>query len=237
MKRFLFSVSFVVVTFVASAQGKNSHFILTLNGGITAPSGNFAKSDYADQKSGFAGAGGHFNLTGTYFICPHFGITGLVGYSAFSAKGSQSLADGYKEDSGTDSTTLYAKGKNYSVSFLAGPVYRLDVTKKLSVDLRVLAGYVNTHLAGFQIFYEDYTTNAMSQEKSSGGGFGLQGGVAVGYRLGKRLGAQVNADYFTSKPEIGIHYNNFVVNSGRRLKTYKEAISGINATAGLTYTF
>jgi len=94
---------------------------------------------------------------------------------------------GYKEDSGTDSTTLYAKGTNHSLSFLIGPVYRIDAGKKLFIDIRALVGYVHTHLTGFQIFYEDYTTNSMAQKESSGGGLGFQGGLAVGYYLTKKI--------------------------------------------------
>lgn len=208
---------------------------VSVNGGIASPMGNFSKSDYSNEKSGFAKTGGNFNITGTWFLTKHFGIGALVGYSKFGYKGSQSLSDGYKEDSGTDSTTLYLKGSNHSWSFLAGPYYRIDASKKITVTARVLAGYTQTQLAGFQIFYEDYLDNAMSQREASGGAFGLQAGLGVQYHLSKKLSVQVNGDYFTSKPDIAIHYDNFVVNSGRRLSRYNESISGIHATAGIAY--
>lgn len=235
MKKIIFTITMFGCGFAALAQKSTSKFILSINGGIASPVGNFAKGDYADEKSGFAKTGPHFNLAGTYYLNKNWGVGMLVGYSQFCYKGSQSLSDGYKEDSGTDSTTLYQKGTNHSLSILIGPYYRLDAGKKISIDIRLLGGYVNTHLAGFQIFYEDYTDNAMTQKESSAGAFGIQAGVGVQYHITNNLSVQINGDYFTSKPDIPINYENFVVNSGRRLSSYNESISGINATIGFAY--
>jgi hypothetical protein len=218
------------------AQQYVPKFTLSLNGGSSIPTGNFAKSNYADETSGYAGTGPHFDLTGTYYFKKNFGILFLAGYSGFSTNGTQSLSDGYKEDSGTDSTTLYSKGSNYSISFLIGPTYRITMGEKFFVDARALVGYVNSHLAGFQVFYEDYTTNSMMQNESSAGAFGFQGGLGIGYQISKQWAVQVNGDYFTSSPEFNITYDNFVVNSGRRLSTYHQPISGFNVTIGLSYS-
>ena len=139
MKRLCIILVAFISALTATAQKKKS-FILSLNGGIGAPTGSFGKGDYADESSGFAKLGAHFNITGTYYLSKHFGIGALIGYSKFGNKGTQSLADGYKEDSGTDSTTLFQKGSNHSLSFLAGPWYRIDAGKKLSFDVHVLGG-------------------------------------------------------------------------------------------------
>ena len=218
------------------AQQPIPTFTIGLNGGASIPTGNFAKGDYADETSGYAKTGGQFNLTATYHLPQNFGITLLLGYSSFGHKGTQSLADGYKEDSGTDSTTLYSKGSNYSVSFLIGPTYRFHPGKKLFIDARLLAGYVNTHMSGFQIFYEDYTTNSMTQNAASSGAFGFQGGIGIGYQISKSWAVQVNGDYFTSKPKFNITYDDFGVNSGRKLTTYDQPVSGLNVTVGLSYS-
>lgn len=240
MKRFCILLAVFIGGLTAAAQKKETTppthpFILSINGGAGIPTGSFGKGNYSDERSGFAKTGAHFNITGTYYLNRHFGIGALIGYSKFGYKGAQSLSDGYKEDSGTDSTTLYKKGSNHSLSFLAGPYYRLDVCKKLSLDVHVLGGYTHTNLAGFQIFYEDYTDNAMTQREASGGAFGLQAGIGIHYAITSRLSVQANGDYFTSKPNIPISYDNFIVNSGRRLSSYNSAISGINATVGISY--
>jgi len=226
----------LLTTFVAVLTASAQHFTVSLNGGAAIPTGNFSKGDYANEASGFAKTGGHFNITGTYFINKHFGIGALAGYTRFGFKGAQSLSDGYKEDSGTDSTTLYTKGSNHAWTFLVGPYYKIDAGKKLIVTLRALGGYTRTHLAGFQVFYEDYTDNAMSQREASGGAFGWQAGLGLAYRITPKLSVQLNGDYFMSKPDINIRYDDFIVNSGRRLSSYNESIGGITATIGVAYT-
>ncbi|MBS1661091.1 MAG: outer membrane beta-barrel protein [Bacteroidetes bacterium] len=208
---------------------------LSINGGLALPTGSFGKGNYADETSGFAKAGAHFNISYTHYLNKHWGIGALAGYSAFGFKGAQSLSDGYKEDSGTDSTTLYRKGNNSTLTFLIGPYYKIQLCKNLSLDAHLLGGYTHTHLAGFQIFYEDYTDNSMTQREGSGGAFGWQAGLGIHYALTHKWSVQINGDYFSSKPNIPIQYDNFVVNSGRRLSSYNQTISGINATIGVSY--
>ena len=228
-------IIFVLMAFGSVLTASAQHLSLSVNGGASIPTGGFSKGDYYDAASGFAGTGGHFNVTGTWWLKKHLGITALVGYSRFGNKGTQSLADGYKEDSGTDSTTLYRSGSNHSLSILIGPSYELTLFKGLNLQLRALGGYTRTHLAGFRIFYEDYTDNAMAQREASGGAFAWQAGVGLAYHLTRKLSVQINGDFFMSKPDIAISYDNFVVNSGRRLSAYNTAISGVNVTAGVAY--
>ncbi|MGH2566308.1 MAG: outer membrane beta-barrel protein [Ginsengibacter sp.] len=235
MKKIILTALIILSGALLYAQKNPSSFEVSVNGGIASPSGNFGKGDYANEKSGYAKTGYNLNVTGTYFIHNGFGIGAFVGYSQFGFKGSQSLADGYKEDSGTDSTTLYSKGHNQSFSVLAGPYYSIPAGKKVSIDLRALAGYVNTRLAGFQVFYEDYLDNSMSQNESSAGAFGFQVGAAFKYKITNKIAVKLNADYFSSTPKINITYENFVVNSGRRLTQYNEAINGVNATVGIAF--
>ena len=236
MKRLIIAVFIIFVSVSMYAQKTSpSHLVLSVNGGAAIPTGNFGKGDYADEKSGFSKTGVHVNISAVYYLNKNFGIGILGGYSQFGFKGAQSLADGYKEDSGTDSTTLFRKGNNRNLSILIGPYYTIPVSKKISVDLRVLGGYINTHLAGFEIHYEDYTDNIMTQKEASGGAFGFQAGAGITYHITERIGIKANADYFSSKPKINISYDNFIVNSGRRLDTYNESLGGVNATIGVAF--
>ncbi len=236
MKKILAAGIIVLSALTAQAQKDTtrvSGISVSVNGGIASPSGDFSKGDYMNKKSGFAKTGGHVNITATYHLSKSFGIAVLGSYSQFGYKNSQSLADGYKEDSGTDSTTLFTKGNTHTISVLAGPVYTIAAGKKLGIDIRALGGFTTTHLAGFQVFYEDYTDNVMTQRASSKGAFALQGGLGLHYNITPKLFVQVNADYFWSKPDISISYDNFIVNSGRKLSSYNEPVTGINATAGV----
>lgn len=239
MKKIILAVAVFITGTCAHAQKvtDTTSNEISINAGIASPTGNFAKGDYADEKSGFAKTGVHLNFSAVHYFNKNWGFNLLLGYSKYGYNGTQSLADGYKEDSGTDSTTLYTKGNNSSLSILAGPYYRIPLSSKFSVDLRALGGYVNTHLAGFQVFYEDYIENAMTQKESSGGSFGYQLGAGLTYSITNKIAIKANADYFSSKPKINISYENFIVNSGRKLRTYNEAVSGINATLGIAYSF
>lgn len=220
------------------AAVKSSSTEISINAGVGSPSGNFAKGDYANEKSGFAKSGFHINLSGTYFFNKNWGLNLVLGFTQYGSKGLQSLVDGYKEDSGTDSTTLNTTNKNSSFNVLVGPVYQIPVSSKFSVRLRALLGYSNTTLAGFKVYYEDYLDNTvMEQKKSSGGGFAFAAGAGVTYKVSKNICLLANADYFSSKPNIDIAYVNYNVNSGRKINTYNENISGINATVGIGFSF
>lgn len=228
-------IAIAFVSLIAAVGVHAQKITLSVNGGVASPMGNYSKADYADEKSGFAKTGYHINISGTYKITKSFGITALAGYSQFGHKGLLSLAEGYKEDSGTDSTTLNSQGSNRAISILVGPSYSIQAGKKVSISARVLGGYTSTSLSGFQVFYEDYTDNAMSQQKATAGAFGFQGGLGIAYKIDKRISILANADYFMSKPTFDITYNNFVVNSGRRLSAYSQSLSGINATLGIGF--
>lgn len=220
------------------ATEKSGSNEISVNAGIGSPSGNFAKGDYADATSGFAKSGFHINLSGTHYLNKNWGVNLVVGFTQYGSKGLQSLVDGYKEDSGTDSTTLNTTNENSSLNILVGPVYQIPVSSNFSVRLRALAGYTNTTLAGFKVYYEDYLDNTvMEQKKSSGGGFAFAAGAGVNYKVSKNISILANADYFSSKPTIDIAYVNYNVNSGRKIDSYKQSISGINATVGIGFSF
>lgn len=242
MKKIIIAAAALCVVTTSFAQkkatAKTGKTEISINAGIGSPSGNFAKGDYADGKSGFAKAGFHMDLSGTYMFYKNWGLNLVVGYTQFGSKGLQNLVDGYKEDSGTDSTTLNTTNKNSSFNVLVGPVYQIPASSKFLVRLRALVGYSNTTLAGFKVYYEDYLDNTiMEQKKSSGGGFAFSAGAGVTYKISKNISILANADYFSSKPKINISYVNYNVNSGRKIDTYNENISGINATVGIGFSF
>ncbi|MEP6712085.1 MAG: outer membrane beta-barrel protein [Ferruginibacter sp.] len=242
MKKIIIAVSVLFASTSLFAQKTKTSIIgnneISINAGVGSPSGNFAKGDYADDKSGYAKAGFHINLSGIHNFNKNWGINVVIGYTQFDAKGLQSLVDGYKEDSGTDSTTLNTTNKSSSFSVLVGPVYKIPVCSKFSIHLRALGGYTNTTLAGFKVYYEDYLDNTvMTQKKATTGSFGFQAGAGVNYNVTDNISVLANVDYFTSKPKFNISYENYNVNSGRKIDTYNESISGINATLGIGFSF
>ena len=245
MKKIIISCSLLLIVSSSFAQEKktvtpqsaNKKNEIAINAGIGSPAGNFSKGDYADYRSGFAKTGVHFNLSAVHYFNKSWGVNLLIGGTEFGRTGSVSLADGYKEDSGTDSTTLYTQGNNKNFSVLAGPVFKIPAGKNLTLNIRALIGYSNTHLQGFKVYYEDGLDNALTQREASGGAFALQAGAGIRYNIIKSIAILANVDYFTSKPKINIGYDNYVVNAARKLTIYHESVSGVNATLGIGFIF
>lgn len=217
-----------------SKTGEKWYFGIT--GGLSSPFGNYTKTDYADNKSGFASGGGNIGITGTYFITKHFGINALVSYQGFGFHGAQNLADGFKDDFAIDSSTVNIEGSNYNLNFLIGPYYSVPLGKHFSVDFRVLVGLTSAHLAGNQVFVEDQGDATFMQKKASATAFGMQAGAGLRYNFSSHFGLMLNLDYFNSKPNFSIENSNRANEAGRKLTTYNQPIQGLNTNLTLVYS-
>jgi len=232
----LLKIPFTVLAALVSVSAQAQHFI-GVTGGLSIPSGNFTKTDYADSKSGFASGGGNIGVTGTYFLTKHFGINGLVSYQGYGFKGAQDLADGYKEDFEIDSATVLIKGRNYGINVLVGPYYALPVARNFFIDARVLVGITSAHLAGNEVYIEDQSDGTFAQQAASAAAFGLQAGLAARYNLSRHFGIMLHGDYFSSKPNFTVSNTNRANEAGRVLTGYNQPISGINLNLSLVYLF
>ena len=155
----------LLISFAFQATAQD--LMIGLTGGTSAPFGNFTKTDFNDPKSGFAGTGLNMGITGTKMLSKNFGISALISYHGYSFKGLQVLADNFKDAFAIDSSTVNVVGSNYSLNFLVGPYYSLPIGKKLSFDSRLLVGWVNAHLAGNQVFFEDQAASTFTQKAST----------------------------------------------------------------------
>ena len=212
-------------------------WIIGITGGSSIPFGNFTKTDFTNPDAGFAAAGGNIGLTGTYMLNKHIGISALASYHRYGVKGLQTLADGFKESFALDSTTVDTKGSNYSLNLLIGPIYSFSVGKKknISIDSRILAGFVSAHLAGNQVFFEDQAASTFSQNTATANTFGLQLGSGARYSVSTHVGVSLNVDYFYSKPDFQISYENRNNNAGRWVKNYNQPINGLNTNLSIVY--
>ncbi|WP_344981376.1 outer membrane beta-barrel protein [Compostibacter hankyongensis] len=241
MKHIFSSISLLLlltVSLSSFAQDKKPvKSYIGITGGVSAPSGNFVKGDYDNDKSGFAGTGAAIGLTGVYYFKSGFGIGGLATYNGYGFKGAQQLADGYKEAFDVDSSTVKVDGSNHTLNILVGPYYAFPLGKKLSLDLRVLGGLVNASLAGNKVYLEDNTDATFGQKKSTASAFGFQAGAGLRYAIAPHLALLLNVDYFSSKPDFKVSNENRPVNAGRLITRYHESISGINGNLGVAYQF
>jgi hypothetical protein len=215
----------------------DSKLYIGISGGLSVPMGNFARTDYADSKSGFAKMGGNIGITGTCFLTKHFGITALVSYQGYGFKSAQNLANGYKEDFAVDSATATIQGSNYTIDALVGPYYSCTLRRNLFLDVRALAGITSAHLAGNTIYLEDQTAATFGQKESAATALAVQFGAAIRYNLCKHWGVSLGLDYFSSKPDFSIENTNRKNEAGRIINSYHQPMQGINTNLGLVYRF
>src|ERR1700757_1628982 len=112
--KIIFSITAMVISFSALAQQKGPSFI-GINGGISLPMGNWAKSadissttGYISSPDGFAAAGPIVSLNGAYFFSKYFGVGGLVSYASYKTKDINTLSAGYQESFDVDQVTTTA---------------------------------------------------------------------------------------------------------------------------------
>ncbi len=160
---------------------------LGISGGISTPFGNYAKTDFSDPKSGFLGSGYNFGINGRWFFKKHWGVCAQVAYTGYRFNGLQSIADGFHEAYAIDSSTVTAIGTNYSVSVLAGLCYELPLSSKVWVRAKLMAGFANAHLAGYQVAIEDQSAATFSQNEASASCFAAYMGISAGHKVAKRL--------------------------------------------------
>lgn len=242
MKR-IFILLALLGTLQTQAQDKpqattGAHSYLGLTGGVNFPLGNFGKGDYNNDKSGYAGTGLNIGITGVYYFKhSHFGIGGVASLARYGFKGAQSLADGYKEAFDIDSSTVYVQGHHQALNILAGPYYNFSFGSKLALDVHVLGGIVNATLPGFEVFIEDQEGNNFSQEKARQSAFGLQGGAALHYSVCGHFNIFVGVDYNYCNPSFAINNVNRPVNAGRKIETYHQPLTSLQANVGVAYSF
>jgi len=215
-------------------------FMIGFTGGVTMPMGNFAKTDYYNGASGFAGTGGNFGFTATYFIDKHWGISELFSYHQFNFVGAENMAlgmQGFPDGFDCDSVNFKVMGNNHTFNFLIGPVYTTGISKKLNLDFRLLVGFVNANLAGnsFTITDGGVTDPTFYQAVSWANTFGSQLGAALRYNISKHVSLSANVDFFYSKPDFEVNNINRNNLAGREILSYDQPVEGINGNLTLYY--
>ena len=215
-------------------------FMIGITGGVSIPLGNFAKTDYYNSASGFAGTGGNFGITGTWYVDKHWGITELFSYQRFGFAGGNNMALGMQSFPGgfdVDSVTFNVRGNNHTFSFLIGPSYTLGINKKLDLDLRLLGGFVNANLAGNNITLTDggVTDPTFYQVVSWANTFGGQLGAALRYRMARHIAVSLNADFLYSRPDFEVNNINRNNNAGREIYNYDQPVEALNMNITIAY--
>jgi hypothetical protein len=238
----LSAVCIMLTTFKAKAQvSTNSYW--TVFGGVSVPTGQFAKSDYGEiyhenDKAGYAKAGLTAGLDGAWYFHKNWAIGATISYQdqgQLSSKNVQNLSAGYQDGFDVDQAAVTTKKRYQNLNVLVGPQYTF-LFSKLAIDLRASAGLIKSFSTPeIDIVLTDADINyPFTQHSSTATAFAYGGSADLRYNLTKKLGLVLKENYVASSG-LKIDNDNRNNNAGR-LDT-KQPISEFQTTLGLNFNF
>ena len=207
--------------------------------GISYALGDFVKSDYSNNKAGFANKGVTFQLDGAVYVYRHFGIGYTLSYqdqSNFSYDDDLILSKGYNTDFKADNGTVTADKRYRSYNFLVGPQYTF-VWRALSFDLRASAGALKSKtspLLTISVTGVPGQSGTITQESANGYAFAYGGSAGIRLDMGAGWCFGVKGNYVNSKG-YDVTTNGRTLNVGRLVT--KQPITEGQIVLGLTKTF
>jgi hypothetical protein len=190
MKKILLSAIALFICGSSFAQiiGEKRHYF-GFNVGAALPQGNFASTDYKNEKAGLAQTGLNLNLEGAGYFLPFVGIAGTVGAFTNSIN-----ADNYNSSTGTATVNKWLNGY-----LMAGPIVTLPLGK-FSIDGKVLFGAVGTKTPNIKVNYTDGSSDLYDEKFVVN--FGYNVGASVRYNLISKLALKLNCDYISSNQSV-----------------------------------
>lgn len=223
----------------AAAQGPNKSYV-GLNAGASFALGDFGKTDYYNNRAGFAKTGFHAALDGAYFFGG--GVVGVAGQVAFTDNGRLKADDlakigaGFTDGFGVAESTLRSDNRYRRLTAMVGPTFLLPLgSDKLKLEVRGLVGLVHSiSTPTYTVQLEDNDQTLLKQTSSTSTVFGYQAGLGLHYALTDHLGVVLRADYLGTG-DLSIDNANRTNNAGR-LQT-KVAPTALNTSLGLAFAF
>ena len=210
MKKIL-TISFIILTisiFKSQAQDKEIPVYpkgyLDFNGGISFPTSDFGKSDYYDNKAGFAKRGVTLGVEGAYYFYKNLGVVVSLSFQdqgELTTADAQTLANGYNNDFGKDQTSVTGNNRYNNVTLLIGLQYSF-LYKKFTLDLHVQAGLVKSYgTPDILAEFDNTTSNTPDLEQFSVGGKKLAygGGINLRYSLTDGIDVGLRSNYINTE--------------------------------------
>jgi hypothetical protein len=236
-------------TLTIAPEDNGKKFSIGLSVGTTIPLQNYGnKTTNTDTThiNGAAKTGFHFNVTFGYKFSKYIGAMLMVGGSTNAYSPDVTTTSGGTSFSGG---SLTPSGSHYVGQYLIGPYATFPVGKKLSIEVRALAGLVTSSYPalsetasasyGGLSFGGSYTFKI-----KPGAAFGYSAGVGAKYMLGEHIGLTVNAAYTgsdmvyksstTTASTTGLYASTTTTTDNN--KRYM-SIGMINITAGVVFCF
>jgi hypothetical protein len=227
---------------------EHAHSYIEISGGISAPVGRFAQTNYSDIRSGFAAVGPIFAVSGVKYIGhSNFGLGGTFSFARYTLK-NQNLATGYQASYGVDS--VYEHNTDYkTIHVLVGPYYSIPLGI-VTIDFHALAGVNAMWTPEIDILaYDGGVANFQGgsqytfwQKSSFSAALAAQVGVGLRISPVKHFAIAARVDYFYSRPVFDINWAYASQVEGafpgiRYFTSYTQPFNGINASLGLDYVF
>lgn len=195
-----------------------------ISAGPSFPVGNYAKSDWNNENSGFAQNGYNFNGLdlGIKFV-PSFGLV-------FSFKGAnipmdvQTIANNYAQEYGGE---FVVKSSRWNFGGIyVGPLISIP-TKIVEVDFRFQTGLMLAFTPEMEI---KRGQEFVKQEASVGPSLSIVLGGGLRVHLSKRLSLITGVEYFKARPVFTVEYSD---NNSIQSETVYQDITTINTTFGI----
>ena len=211
-----------------------------LVGGYSIPMGKWAKTDYADNTSGFTGNGSSFGIEGAYFVSKYVGFGFMLTNSNFniSNKGLNSLSAGYQTDFDVDQVTTTINGAYSIWSIMPGIYFRYPFSERFSITGKLLAGFTTATTPNIAVDVMDggVDDGIFRQLSCITNSLGIMGGIGLSYNVTNSFALNLQGNYFYSQPDFFFANLNRTTNSGRLVYEYNQPFTFMNVSLGVAYT-
>ena len=221
------------------AQTQNVKSYLAIFGGLSFAQGEFAKTDYADNKAGFGKRGATFGLDGAVYVYKNLAIGATITWQdqgELNNTDANNLAVGYTSSYLSNGTTVTAVNRYHSYNLLLGPQYSFQIHKFI-IDIRASAGVLkSTSTPQIDIFLADVPGQADSftQETAKGKAFAYSGNLGVRYAFSEKWFFAIKGTYINSQG-INISTTGRTLDKGRLVT--KQPFSELQTTLGIVHSF
>jgi hypothetical protein len=233
----------ILIAFKANAQDKDTKTYaksyLSIIGGISSPTGDFANATYSNYQSGFAKRGITGGLDGAFYLYKNLAIGVTLSFQdqgELNATDVQNLSNGYNTSFFKDETVITAVNRYNNINLMGGPQYSF-IYKNFTLDLRAEAGIIKSLSTPSFIMYFDNSTDAstaIEQHSSLSKAFAYGGSAGLRYSLGAHWDVGLKANYIKSDG-FDITYSNDAGTTGRY--SAKQPVSEIQITLGIALKF
>jgi len=239
----ILSAAIIVLSLTANAQDKDTKTYaksyISLFGGLSVPTGDFAQATYSNYKSGFAKKGVTIGFDGAYYLYKNLAIGAVISFQdqgELNNTDVQNLTSGYTTDFNKDETTITAVNRYHNFNLMAGPQYSF-LYKSFTLDLRVSAGIIkSTSTPSFAMVFDNGSGGSavIEQHSSLAKAFAYGGSAGLRYSIGDHWDIGLKANYIKSDG-LKINYANDDGTIGRY--NTKQPVSEIQTTLGITLKF